>query len=89
MMTFKHVQGLLLLAILAAATFAYAAGAWGRSPRAETSGFIVEARNGGAAAARKIVRSVGGQVTGELPLIDAVTAQLTQTHTMENSTPEK
>lgn len=81
-MMFKRVQWSSTLAILAGATFALATGAWAlasqRSAGAETSGFIVEARRGGALAARGAVEAAGGHVTAELPLIDAVAAQLTQ-----------
>lgn len=69
------------LAILAGTTFALAAGAWALASRrpaeAETSGFIIEARSGGAPVARDVVAAAGGRVTAELPLIDAVAAQLT------------
>jgi serine protease AprX len=44
---------------------------------AVTASFIVEASSGGAVAARHAVETVGGRVTGDLPIIDAVAAQLT------------
>jgi hypothetical protein len=68
--------------ILAGTAFALATGIWGlasrRPAKAETSGFIVESKSGGALAARGAVEGAGGRVTAELPLIDAVAAQLTQ-----------
>lgn len=58
-----------------------AASAWGnasqRSATTETTSFIVEASRGGAAAARHAVERVGGRVTTDLTIIDAVAAQLT------------
>jgi serine protease AprX len=57
-----------------AGTVLLAAGAWSH---AETAGFIVEADRGGAVAARGAVEAVGGRVTTDLPIIDAVAAQLT------------
>lgn len=58
-----------------------AAAAWGhasqRLERTETASFIVEASRGGSPAARRAVESVGGRVTTELPIINAVAAQLT------------
>jgi serine protease AprX len=64
-----------------AGTVLLAAGAWchasQRSATMETAGFIVESNRGGAAAARLAVEKVGGRVTTELPIIDAVAAQLT------------
>lgn len=81
-MMLKRMQWPSTLVILAGTTFALAAGAWSlasqRSAVAETSGFIVEARSGGAHAAHDAVAAAGGRVTAELPLIDAVAAQLTQ-----------
>ena len=65
-----------------AGTILLAVGAWSqasqRSDRTETGGFIIEASGGGSQAARRAVESVGGRVTGDLPIIDAVAAQLTQ-----------
>jgi subtilisin family serine protease len=60
-------------------TIALAAVAWTsqRLEGEETASFIVEAGRGGALAARRAVETVGGQVTSELPIIDAVAAQLT------------
>src|SRR5688572_1241397 len=62
-------------------TLLLAAGAWSHASQrlatAETAGFIVEAGRGGAPAARRAVESVGGSVTTDLPIIDAVAAQLT------------
>src|SRR5687768_6814272 len=58
-----------------------AASAWGsasqRLAKTETTSFIVEASRGGAAAARHAVERVGGRVTTDLTIIDAVAAQLT------------
>lgn len=64
-----------------AGTILLAAGAWVQASQrleaSETASFIVEAHRGGAVAARSAVESVGGRVTTELPIIDAVAAQLT------------
>lgn len=48
-----------------------------RLDKTQTASFIVEAGSGDAVAARRAVESVGGRVTVDLPIIDAVAAQLT------------
>jgi subtilisin family serine protease len=64
-----------------AGTILLVTGAWGhasqRSDKPEPTSFIVEARRGGALAAQRAVETVGGRVTADLPIIDAVAAQLT------------
>jgi subtilisin family serine protease len=49
-----------------------------RSAGTQPASFIVEAGQGGTLAAHRAVEAVGGRVTAELPIIDAVVAQLTQ-----------
>jgi hypothetical protein len=81
LMMLERAQWSSTLAILAGTTFALAAVSWAvttrRSAEAEISSFIVEASSGGALLARDAVEVAGGRVTAELPLIDAVAAQLT------------
>lgn len=67
--------------MIIAGTLLLAAGAWSqasqRLERTQTASFIVEANRGGAHAARRAVETVGGRVTSDLSIIDAVAAQLT------------
>src|SRR5262245_8954076 len=88
-MTRKNVRRGWSLAIVAA-TAAVATGTWGlarHSPESvATASFIVEARTGGVLTARRAIEAVGGHVTTELPIIDAVTAQLTSTQRQQLAT---
>src|SRR5262245_60389124 len=77
-MTSGHAQRSCAVAILAG--LALTAAAWSFMSQRETAqsaSFIVAASEGGASAARRAVEAIGGHVTAELPIIDAVTAQLT------------
>lgn len=82
-MILERAQWSWTLAILAI-TCALTAGLWcgpasQPSTEAQSDNFIVEARRGGVLAARRAIEAVGGRVTIELPVIDAVAAQLTPT----------
>lgn len=70
---------LAILVITAALTAGCRGGLATQPPAAaaQSGSFIVEARRGGALTAQRAVEAVGGQVTTDLPVIDAVAARLT------------
>lgn len=69
------------IAVIIAGAIGLTAHAWQQlslnAPAREIASFVVEASRGGALAARDAVEAVGGRVTTELPIINAVAAQLT------------